>query len=194
MPKNAPEFARLAATAGIQLQAEVTLPWLTRNGHLKPEVRQGLPPDALSAIERIFAALGGDDKLMAAKTRGSVRADFLLPSGIQVEYDEVQHFTTARLETLNQYAEDAPLGFDLREYIEITNAWIPKADKAFAHKQAAEFPGERGRQRQRAYFDAFRDIAAPHFGNGPLIRIPGPDNDYESAVQRLGRAISEISG
>lgn len=190
MPKHAPEFARLAATAGIQLKPEVTLPWLTRNGHMKPELREGLPADALSVIERIFAVLGGDDKLMAAKTRGSVRADFLLRSGIQVEYDEVQHFTTARFETLSIYSESVPLGFDLGEYAEITSAWIPKADKAFAHKQAAEFPGERGRQRQRAYFDAFRDIAAPHFGNGPLIRIPAPDNDYESAVQRLKRVIA----
>lgn len=191
MPKHAPVFAKLAAEAGIELKPEVNLPWLTRNGHLKMEVRRALPPKALSVIDRIFAALGGDEELLAAKTRGSMRADFLLlPAETQVEYDEVQHFTTARLETFKLYPEGTPLGFDLGEYSEIVQTWIPKADKAFAHKQAVEFPGERGRQRQRAYFDAFRDIAAPHFGNGLLIRIPAPDYDYESAVQRLKQMIT----
>lgn len=190
MPKNAQVFSELAAKAGIRLEAEVTLPWLTRNGHMKPAVRDALPGETMEAIERIFAALGGDETLLAAKARGSMRADFLLSgSQIQVEYDEVQHFTTARLETLNLYPTSAKFGFDVAEYIEISRDWIPKGDKAFAHKQAAEFPGERGRQRQRAYFDAFRDLAAPHFGNGPLIRIPAPDNDYASAVSRLNASM-----
>ena len=33
--------------------------------------------------------------------------------------------------------------------------------------------------RQRAYFDAFRDRAASFFGNGPVVRIAAPDNNYE---------------
>lgn len=71
----------------------------------------------------------------------------------------------------------------------LVRRWAPRGDKSFAHKTAAEFPGPAGRQRQRAYFDAFRDLAAPHFDNGPLIRIASPDNDYGAAVTRLLSAI-----
>jgi len=48
-------------------------------------------------------------------------------------------------------------------------------DKGFAHKSASEFPGPAGRMRQRAYFDAFRDLAAPTLQGHPALRVASPE-------------------
>ncbi len=162
------------------------MPWLTRNGHLAPVVHDQVPAETLDVLDRVLEALDGDAVALAAKTRGSSRVDFILePQGVVVEYDEVQHFTSARLKTLALYPTTAPLGFDRAEYIALVKRWVAQGDRGFAHKAAAEFPGRAGRQRQRAYFDALRDLVAPHFDNGPLIRIASPGNDYGAAVARL---------
>lgn len=120
-------------------------------------------------------------------------ADFLVASTeLEVEYDEIQHFTTARIATLELYPRDAPLAFAPADYVKVAEQWRARGDKGFAHKQAAEFPGPAGRQRQRAYFDTFRDLAAPHFGNGPVLRIPAPDNNYGPAVEDLLTMIADV--
>jgi len=191
MAKHAPIFQRRSQAAGIDLRADVALDWLTRNGHLKPDVHQRLPSTTIRALDWILEALDGDRQALAAKPRGSMRVDFLLePQGVVVEYDEVQHFTSARLKTLALYPAQPVLGFDPHEYATIVERWRANGDRGFAHKQAAEFPGPSGRMRQRAYFDALRDLAAPHFGNGPILRIPAPDNDYDSAVKRLSTLVA----
>ncbi|MEJ7787414.1 MAG: hypothetical protein WKF96_21630 [Solirubrobacteraceae bacterium] len=149
-------------------------------------VRDQVPAETLNVLDRILEALDGDAVALAAKTRGSSRVDFILePQGVVVEYDEVQHFTSARLKTLVVYPTTAQLGFDRAEYIALVKRWVAQGDRGFAHKTAAEFPGRAGRQRQRAYFDALRDLVAPHFDSGPLIRIASPGNDYGAAVARL---------
>lgn len=186
MPKHAPIFHVRAAKAGIALAADVSLAWLTPRGHADPAVRTNLSDEVRASLDAIIGELGGSIDALAAKTRGSMRADFLLdePNAV-VEYDEIQHFTTARLRTLALYPEGAEVGFDLGGYREIVETLREKGDRGFAHKQAADFPGANGRQRQRAYFDAFRDLAAPAFGLAPTVRIPAPDNDYDAAVRRL---------
>lgn len=192
MAKHAHIFHAEVGKLGIDLRANVRLPWLARHGHLSPIVQQGLPGWAIAALDVILEALDGDRATLAAKTRGAMTADFLLlPEGVHVEYDELQHFTTARATTLQLYPAGAPLGFDRSEYAEIVDNWRAKGDKGFAYKPAAEFDGRAGRQRQRAYFDAFRDLAAPHFGNGPLIRIAAPVNDYTAAAARLAAVIQQ---
>lgn len=193
MATHAPHFHAAATEAGLQLEANVKLPWLTRHGHLAPAVREALPPWATTALDDILDALNGDPTALSAKTRGAMTADFLLlPHGIQVEYDEVQHFTTARITTLDLYPAEVPLSFDPAAYRAIVERWRSQGDKGFAHREAAEFPGRGGRQRQRAYFDAFRDLAATHFGNGPVLRIPAPANDYVAAVRDLARMASAL--
>src|SRR4029077_18768561 len=165
MAKHAPIFQRHAEAAGFRLIPEVVLPWLTPRGHLLPDVQTRVPHGTLLVLDRMLDALEGDRDRLAGKTRGSMRADFILePDGLHVEYDEVQHFTTARLTTLDLYPDDAPVAFSPRDYPDVVERWRSKGDKAFAHKEAAEFPGRFGRQRQRAYLDAFRDLVGPHFG------------------------------
>ena len=67
-----------------------------------------------------------------------------------------------------------------------------RAERAFAHRDAPEFPGPHARARQRAYFDAFRDLVAPCFGNGPLIRVPAPNRDPQAALQALEAALARL--
>jgi hypothetical protein len=66
-----------------------------------------------------------------------------------VEVDEVQHFTTARLSTFAHYPPAADVGFDVEEYQSLIGQWRKQADRAFAHKVAADFPRPGGRQAQR---------------------------------------------
>lgn len=175
------------------MDPEVSRAWLTPRGHLDPGVASHLPDEARLALDRILVAIDGDPATLAAKRRGSMRVDFMTSTALVVEYDEVQHFTSARQKTLGLYPPDAPLGFDLAAYAGLVERWRSKGDRAFAHKTAADFPGPAGRQRQRAYFDAFRDLAAPAFEAGPVIRIPCPDDDYAAGVRALKEALSPAS-
>lgn len=69
-----------------------------------------------------------------------------------------RHFTSARLRRLELYLADAPLAFDLDAYQALRRRWRGQADRAFAHRDARGF-GPGGRQRQRADYDALRDLA-----------------------------------
>lgn len=97
--------------------------------------------------------------------------------------DESQHFTSFRLLTLDDYPADAPLGFDVEGYRALCAEWSPKSDKYRASKAAVGF-GDGGRQRQRAYHDALRDLAAPAMGCRPVVRVPAVDRDGRAAYGR----------
>jgi len=154
MAKHAPLFHAAAERAGIALVADRQLHWLTRHGHLAPAVAEALSVETRRALDEILVALGGDAAVLAAKPRGGMSADFVYtPTNQVVEYDEVQHFTTARLTTLRLYPDGVPIGFEPSRYAAIVERWRARGDQGFAYKEAAEFPGPRGRQRQRAYFD-----------------------------------------
>ena len=75
------------------------------------------------------------------------------------------HFIVQRFATFAVYPAETMLGFDVAEYAKLCLRLSRRAERAFAHRGAAEFPGPDGRARQRAYFDAFRDLVAPCFGN-----------------------------
>ena len=59
-----------------------------------------------------------------------------------------------------------------------------------------DFPPSGGRRAQRAYFDSVGDLAAPVFGNGPVIRVPAPDCDGAIAYDRfrLSKALARFGG
>jgi hypothetical protein len=50
------------------------------------------------------------------------------------------------------------VGFDRVEYAKLCLHVAKRAERAFAHKSAVEFPGPVSRARQRAHFDTFRDL------------------------------------
>lgn len=165
------------------------LPAINQRGHL------GLPTDAAAAVPAlaaIFDALGGIPADLAAKRTTPLQGDFLhVASGVFIEIDEIQHFTTARLVTLGLYPLGTPVGYNIDAYRELCRTWSVKADRAFAHKAAVAF-GPGGRQRQRAYNDALRDLALPALGHPPVTRIAVPDDDGPAAYRRNRDALRAL--
>ncbi|RJK94737.1 hypothetical protein D5H78_12925 [Vallicoccus soli] len=172
-------FAAAAAEDEVEL-VRSRLPWLNQRGHL------GLPVELDSVtpvLERIFLALGGVLSEQAGKRLTPLPGDFLQPqSGVLVEIDEPQHFTSYRLLTLEMYPAGVALGYDLEHYKALCRAWSARSDKYRAAKAAPAF-GPAGRQRQRAYNDALRDLAAAAMSTC-VVRADAPDRDGAAAYQR----------
>lgn len=166
-------FSEAAALDGIQLES-AKVPWINQRGHF------GLPERAVIAtapLDVIFEDLGGQSDVYKSKRTTALRGDFYHEhSRTFIEVDEIQHFTSFRLRTLERYPGTILLGFQLEEYLELCRRHAPRADKYRATKDAVGF-GPGGRQRQRAYYDALRDLAVPSMGHPPLIRIPILDGD-----------------
>ena len=97
-----------------------------------------------------------------------------------IEVDESPHFTSFRLAALDLYPADAMLGFDLDEHKELCRAWCSRTD-GLARGLPAKGFGFGGVQRERAYYDALLDLAAPAMGHPPVIRIPVVDGDGAAA-------------
>lgn len=181
-------FCAAAEEDGITL-VRAKVPWLNQRGHL------GLPHKAVAVIphmEAIFEVLDGVEVELASKRVTALPGDFFhVGSGVFVEVDESQHFTSFRLATLGLYPEGTPLGFDLAQYERVCREWAPRSDRYRRDKAAVGF-GPRGRQRQRAYNDALRDLVSPAMGRPPVIRVAAPDRDgiaaYASVRARLRQA------
>lgn len=181
-------FTEAAASDGIAL-VRCRLPWLNQRGHL------GLPPEARSATEilsEIFLALGGAVEAQASKRSTPLRGDYLHePSGTLIEVDDSQHFTSARLKTLEFYPADERVGFDIEQYRNLCEEWAARSDRYFASKDAKGF-GSGGRTRQRAFHDVLRDLAAPAMGRPPVIRVPALDRDGVAAYGRVRARLFEL--
>ncbi len=183
-------FADAAAADGIHL-TRYRSEFVNQRGHF------GLPESASRAatvLEQIFYALGGKAEEQEAKRLTPLPGDFIHPpTGTVIEIDELQHFTSFRRETFEHYPTDRVLNFDIREYSNLCDALSSKADSYRRAKPAAGF-GIGGRQRQRAYYDALRDLVLPSVGHPPIIRIPAVDGDgaraYCSHRDRISRAIA----
>ena len=182
----------LGRAQGIPLALGRAVPWLTGRGHFNDLVQQQAPTSVVGALADIHRALGGNASALATKRGGNPPTPDLIhvPTGRIIEVDEVQHFTTARGETFDHYPSDTPLGFDDTEYRDLITTWHPKADRAFAHKVSTDFPQVGGRQAQRAYNDALRDLLAPVFTHHPVIRIPVPNRTLDTALERLQVALA----
>jgi len=187
-------FMSLANDAGIGLRMGISIPGLTTRGHAMDHVVHSVPSGVIESLRAIFEALRGDTGILANKRLTMIVPDLVhQATGTLVEVDEVQHFTSARLATLRLYPPTMSLGFDLNEYMALVERWRAKGDRAFAHKTAREFPGQAGRQRQRAYLDAARDLLAPHLTGRPVIRIAAPDRSLGGAVATLQAHLSSAA-
>jgi hypothetical protein len=182
------QFEMLAAADG--LERGYRLSWLSNRGHLAMQ-ELGAPDSVIEHLHEIYIRLGGNEKALAAKRPGSdPKPDFLTDSQQIIEIDEIQHFTTDRLTTLRIYPTDIELGFDQAEYITLCESSRSTADRYRAAKPTRDFPHPGGRRAQRAYFDALRDLAAPVFGHGPVIRVPAPECDGNLAYARFATILS----
>lgn len=181
-------FANAAAADGVSL-VRARVPWLNQRGHF------GLPPEAAPArdvLDSIFDALGGLREKQQSKRLTSLPGDFLHEeSGTFIEIDESQHFTTWRLHSLDLYPPGVPLGFDLDQYRALCATWSPKSDRYRAAKTAVGF-GESGRQRQRAYHDALRDLVVPLMGHPPVLRVPAPTRDGAAAYEAVSAQMRHL--
>jgi hypothetical protein len=93
----------------------------------------------------------------------------------------IQHFTTARMTTFDFYPAAVPLGFDIDEYRQLVRRWHSKGDAAFKHRVSVDFPQRGGRQAQRAYNDALRDLL------GPLVHRSSGREDRRTGKLSHGR-------
>ena len=181
-------FAAAAGRDRISLE-RAREPWLNQRGHL------GLPESAHGVVEvlgAIFDALEGRLAEQAAKRLTPLPGDFRhVATGTLIEIDESQHFTSFRLRTLDLYPDSSQLGFDLNEYRTLCREWSARSDRYRASKAAVGF-GPGGRQRQRAYHDALRDLVAPEVGRPPVVRVAAPDRDGDAAYLRVRDSLAHL--
>lgn len=187
-------FLEMARDAGIPIAEGRPVDWLSGRGHLNECLSGRASLEVIGILGQIHEGLGGDGAALARKAEGSRLIPDLIHEefGCIIEIDEVQHFTTARLRTFEWYPAEADLGFDLAEYQRLSARWASKGDRAFRHKVSADFPTPGGRQAQRAYNDALRDLLAPVFTGLPVIRIPVPDRSLSGAVDRLSSVLERL--
>jgi hypothetical protein len=94
------------------------------------------------------------------RTRRLPNCDFFVPKpGFVVEFDESQHFTMARAETLRLYPADLRVGFDPLEW------------ERRCRQIAAEDHDPPYRDEQRAWYDTLRDFLPAVKGLHPTIRL-----------------------
>ncbi|MDQ0870185.1 hypothetical protein QFZ70_002658 [Arthrobacter sp. V1I9] len=183
MPVGAAQTAFREAAASDEIQLEVAkVSWINQRGHLAlPKVAAKI---AGPALEAIFLALEGQAAAQQGKRVIALPGDFYhAPTGTFIEIDEVQHFTSFRLQTLELYPPGVPLGYEISFFKNLCRQWAPTADKYRAAKDATGF-GPGGRRRQRAYNDALRDLVIPTMGHPPVIRIPILDDHGAAAYLR----------
>ena len=124
----------------------------------------------------LFDQMGGDPEGLSAKAHGYLTPDAYFPEPYHFifEFDELQHFTAFRQQTLGVYLEDLALGFDRQAYTQFCvkhqEAAIQKGTDRFRRK-TADFPFFNGRAAQRALFDTFRDWLPPLHGLKPTFRL-----------------------
>jgi hypothetical protein len=124
----------------------------------------------------LFAQMGGDQDGLFSKADGYLVPDAYFPEPYHFifEFDELQHFTMFRTQTLVVYPEELSVAFDRQKYLQFCakhqEAAIQKGPDRFRRK-TADFPFINGRAAQRAFFDAFRDWLPPLHGLCPTLRL-----------------------
>lgn len=145
--------------AGYRVTASATFDWLTGRGPLEPEAAAA-PNDVRERLIDLHADLGGDAQKLANKPSRRLPVDFDMGNRVLMEVDETQHFTSARLRTIDFY-EGLDHDLDLDRYRDLCVRYVSEADAYYRSKQAADFLFPGGRTAHRAYFDAVRDLLAP---------------------------------
>lgn len=140
MPGLEIAVAELANEAGIKLALGTKVPLFSGRGHLNEVVQASAPASTIDALAAIHMALGGDAELLATKRAGGAPTPDLIhvPSGMLIEVDEVQHFTTARERSLSLYPAEAKVAFDLDSYRSLVPTWRARGDAAAAHKTSRD--------------------------------------------------------
>ena len=161
------------------------------------DLKVGTKPDdfrdfsCASELREIFEALQnhrGYTEFVRAKKLW--RCDFFVPNpGFIVEFDESQHFTSARRLSLVHYPNSLKIGFPKQ-------IWIALCDEIQATDNDPYF-----RDEQRAWYDTLRDFAPDIKGFGPTIRLYSKEMqwcslnpDRSDDVRMFQRLIEEREG
>ena len=132
--------------------------------------------DYYDILMELYNELGGDWEGTSAKTDGFLAPDAYFPEPYHFifEFDELQHFTRFREQTLRFYPEDIPLAYAPEKYLKFCHQYhaaaLAKGPERF-RRQTADFPYVNGRAAQRAFFDTFRDWLPPQHGLNPTVRL-----------------------
>lgn len=128
-------------------------------------------------IDKIFKTLNGD--INANQTKRSVALDCDAYFGGEYnfifEFDEFQHFSSARLKTIEHYPTNLKLNFDLKTWKNLCLTYKDRADNYRKAKTTTDFNFAGGRTAQRAYLDCFRDLLPEVQELNPTLRI----NEFE---------------
>lgn len=145
-------------------QESKTFDWLI-NQH-KPEHFKMLYP----YIDKIFLFLNGQaDSKSIRKLQPD--AYFGGKYNFIFEFDEFQHFTTARLNTFQFYPKGIELQYSTDKWQLFCKSYLVKADGYRYSKTTSDFNFAGGRTSQRAYLDCFRDLLPHMHGLNPTLRI-----------------------
>jgi hypothetical protein len=196
-------FAGAAAQDGVVLES-TAFDWLCEQGHVGLERVAKARRDpaivgpviaALEVLGAIFARLKGDPSVLhAARENLLLPVDlFHAPTGTVVEVDDAAHFTSFRLTALDLYPADAAVGFDVAEHAALCREWSARSDDLERGLAAKGF-GFGGRQRERAYHDALRDLGTPAMGHPRVLRIAAVDGDGAAAYARHREALLALTG
>ncbi len=132
--------------------------------------------DYYDILMELYNELGGDWEGTSAKTDGFLTPDAYFPEPYHFifEFDELQHFTRFREQTLRFYPEDIPLAYAPEKYLKFCHQYhaaaLAKGPERF-RRRTADFPYVNGRAAQRAFFDTFRDWLPPQHGLNPTVRL-----------------------
>lgn len=124
-------------------------------------------------MDSLFKQLNGDPAASQLKRTTFLKADAYFGGNCKfmLEFDEFQHFSSARQLTLELYPPALLLNFNSIQWIQFCKQNKLKADKYRHNKQTPDFNFPGGRTVQRAYLDCFRDLLPSIHGLRPTLRI-----------------------
>jgi hypothetical protein len=130
-----------------------------------------------SVIDKIFKILNGDINKNQSKRTISLDCDAFFGGQYNFifEFDEFQHFSSARLKALELYPTGLTLNFSIEQWMQVCKNTKEKADKYRKSKKTTDFDFDGGRIAQRAYLDCFRDLLPQQHELNPTLRI----NEFE---------------
>ncbi len=179
------EVGQLLQKRGFGVSRQVRFEWLNSRAPTEADVL--LPPKIKYRLLALHARLGGDWSRLRMKRRHYLRVDIQVDATTLIEVDEKQHFSSARLTSLDFYG-GIDHGLDLNMYYELCSQYRDSADKYLRGREAVDFPFTGGRTAQRAYFDTTKDLLAAAHGYR-LIRLPAPSGELTAAARLALRVL-----
>ena len=171
---------------GFEVDRKVRFDWLTSRAPTELDI--SLPSQIKYRLMALHARLGGDWPKLSSKRRHYLRVDLCVDATTLIEVDDTQHFSSARLDSLEFY-DGLDHGLNVELYRQLCSQHQESADKYSRGREAVDFPFSGGRSAQRAYFDTTKDFLT--VANGyRLIRLPVPNGELTSAADLALEALS----